>query len=340
MTPVEHRDQRLLLALDLGGTLMRAALVRSDGALVGRRARPTPRADASTVVAACVDLLRQTLAEVGASGTMEAVVLGVSAPGPLDPRHGRLIDPPNLDHSLWDFPLADALSDALGLPVSVERDTQLAALAEGAFGAGRGLSDYVYLTISTGIGGAVVTDGRLLRGADGLFGELGHLTVDVNGPPCGCGAHGHLEAVASGTAIARAARAAGLGEIDARDVARAEQAGDRQAAAIMQRARDAFASALVSIVDVFNPQRVIVGGGLAAGEGDRLLGPARERIRAHAFRRQAARVEVVPAELGDDVGLVGAMLLVRDTGQTALADLGAVTDDSVDHYEVVTARAD
>jgi glucokinase len=134
--------------------------------------------------------------------------------------------------------------------------------------------------------------------------------VDVNGPPCGCGARGHLEAIASGTAIARAAAEAGLAGASAADVAALEERGDQSAATIMGRARDAFASAIVSIVDIFNPQRVIVGGGIAIGQGDRLLDPARDAVRQHAFRVQAARAEIVPAQLGDDVGLVGVLPLV------------------------------
>ena len=134
--------------------------------------------------------------------------VGISAPGPLDPRQGVLIDPPNLDPSLRGFALAQAISEGIGLPVHVERDTQVAVLAEGEFGAARGFADHVYLTVSTGIGGGVVIGGRLLRGPDGLAGELGHLLIDINGPECGCGArrpsrgdclgHGHCPCGARG----------------------------------------------------------------------------------------------------------------------------------------------
>jgi glucokinase len=149
-----------------------------------------------------------------------------------------------------------------------------------------------------------------MLGADGLAGELGHLLVDLDGPPCGCGARGHLEAFASGTGIARAAREAGLGDIDARQVAQLEEQGNGDAAGVMDAARRAFAEAVVTMVDVFNPQRIVVGGSIARGQADRLLGPAREAVRDHAYRRQAERVEIVLAALGDDVGLVGALPLV------------------------------
>jgi glucokinase len=301
-----------VLALDLGGTRIRTALVRDDGTLTGRRSRATPAGTATQVSAACVAELRATLDEAAGGSGLEAspVGVGISAPGPLDSSAGRLIDPPNLEHSMWGYPLAEVVSAALDLPAALERDTFVAALAEGAFGAARGVADYVYLTVSTGVGGAIVANGEMLRGADGMAGELGHLTIDINGPACGCGERGHLEAIASGIAIARAASAAGMGDVDAAAVASAEEAGDPRAAVIMDRVRRAFAAAAVSIVDIFNPVLIVVGGGIALAQGDRLLQPARDAIAAHAFRTAAARVAVVPAGLGDDVGLVGALVLV------------------------------
>ncbi|HWH24887.1 MAG TPA: ROK family protein, partial [Candidatus Limnocylindria bacterium] len=182
------------LALDFGGTSMRAALVLPDGSLHGRRRADTPRSDAAAFAEACRELLSRTL-----DGAAESpVALAISAPGPLDPRAGVLVDPPNLPQGLWNYPIAETLGAAVSLPAHLERDTLVAALGEGAFGAARGVADYVYLTVSTGLGGAVVSDGRLLRGADGAAGELGHLLIDIDGPACGCGARGHLEAYASG----------------------------------------------------------------------------------------------------------------------------------------------
>ncbi len=305
-------DDQPVLAVDLGGTNLRTALALPGGTLLGRRSNPTPR-EATQIVAATLASLSVSLDAAREADPLLAAptAVGISAPGPLDPRHGVLIDPPNLDPSLRGFALARAISEGVGLPVHLERDTQVAVLAEGEFGAARGFADHVYLTVSTGIGGGVVIGGRLLRGPDGLAGELGHLLVDINGPLCGCGAPGHLEAIASGTGIARAARAAGLGEISAANVAALEDAGDATAAAIMAAARAAFAQACVTIVDVFNPSRLVVGGGIAIGQGERLLAPAREAVERLSFRRQAARVRIAAAQLGDDVGLIGALSLVR-----------------------------
>lgn len=311
-----------VLALDLGGTQLRTAVTWSDGRLFGRLARPTGRADAESLVARCAAQLRETLAAATASAPAQVVpmALAISAPGPLDPFAGVFIDPPNLAPSLRGFPFAARLGELLGLPAVMERDTQVAALAEGGFGAARGLSDYVYLTVSTGIGGGVVSGGRLLRGADGLANELGHLTIDIDGPECGCGARGHLEGIASGAGMARA-----MGVAEGSQVAEQAEAGNPQAMRIIVRATQAFAAACVSIVDIYNPQRIVVGGGVAIGQGDRLLGPAREAITRYAFKRQGERVDLVAAALGDDVGLVGALPLVR---LALLGDDGANTSDA------------
>ena len=329
-----------VLALDLGGTHLRTAVVLPDGTLLARRKVATPTADAEHVLQACLAQLGASRREAEEAGARPAAIT-ISAPGPLDPARGVLIDPPNLHRSLWGFPLGPRLEEVLKLPALLERDTQVAALGEGLFGEGVGLSDFVYLTVSTGVGGAVVSEGRLLRGPDGVAGELGHLTVEMNGPPCGCGARGHLETLSSGTGIAAAARRAfeagdvkpasplgaliaerGVAALGGRDVASAEELGDELAAAIMERARRALAVALVSIVDVFNPQRVIVGGGVAAGQGERLLAPARERVRSESFRTQARRVEIVSAGLGDDVSLLGGLGLAQlpplQQGETGL----------------------
>ncbi len=283
------------------------------------------------MVEACVAALAAVRRDPAVAGRI-LTGLGVSAPGPLDAASGTLLEPPNLGPAFHGLALGDALARATGLPVAMERDTNVAALAEQAFGSARDERDFLYLTVSTGIGGAIVADGRLFRGPDGLAGELGHILVDLDGPPCGCGARGHLEAVASGSGIARLARARieagdapglaafaararqgaaiGGGEIDARLVAVAEDAGDPTAADIMTRARRAFAAALVGLVDVFTPHLVVVGGSLAAAQGERWLAPARDAVATLAFRAVARRTRVVAAALGDDVGLAGAVPLL------------------------------
>ena len=331
MNPVASRAgvEWAVLALDLGGTQVRAAVVGGDGIVATQLRTRTPVEDGGeAIVQACLHALgvcRDAYALAG--GLKRLVGIGIAAPGPVDPIRGRVIDPPNLGPTFHDTPLAERAQASLGLPAFLDRDTQVAALGEGAFGAARGCADYLYLTVSTGIGGAIVTDGKLLRGPDGTAGELGHLLVDRHGPPCGCGAVGHLEAIASGSAIARAARRridAGESQplarlafehgpaFGAREVAEAETAGDPVAAAIMADAREAFARACVGLVDVFNPALIVVGGSLAAGQGDRWLDPARATVVREAFRVPGRRARIVPAALGADVGLVGAAVLVAE----------------------------
>lgn len=329
----------MILALDLGGSQIRTAALEHGGPIRARRRAPTPvEAGPQAVVSACTDLLSATYEELkaGESGRV-ATAVGVSAPGPLDSRSGVLIDPPNLGRTFRDIALGAAIEESIGLPAVIERDTNVAAMAEGEHGAAVGRRDYLYITVSTGIGGAIVSDGRLLMGADGTAGELGHLPVDMDGPRCGCGGRGHLEAIASGTAIARAGREAGeRGEspllatlladagamFEARHVVEAEGAGDAVATAIMERARGAFAAVCVGLVDVFNPELIVVGGSLAQAQVDRWLEPARQAIAHSGFRTPARRAKLVPAALGDDVGLVGAACLVegrRESGRWPLS---------------------
>ena len=319
-----------VLALDLGGTQIRAAAVLSDGSLVHRVNAPTPSAAGpAAVVDACIRSLEQVRDGFESERSHRAprpIGIGISAPGPVDPFRGVVVDPPNLGSDFRDVPLAERIGAALGLPAWLDRDTQVAAMGEGRFGAARDCRDYLYVTVSTGIGGAIVSDGHLLRGPDGGAGELGHLVIDRTGPRCGCGATGHLEAIASGVAIARAARgAAERGEsavladlvrregarFGAREVALAEQAGDPVAGSVLDDARDAFAAACITLVDVFNPALIVVGGSLAQGQGERWLAPARSAVERYGFRLAKQRVRIVPSQLGDDVGLVGGLVLVE-----------------------------
>ncbi len=225
-----------------------------------------------------------------------------------------------------DVPIAAKLEAAIGLPAFLDRDTNVAALGEMAFGAARDCPNFLFITVSTGIGATIVMDGRIVHGPDGTAGELGHTPISLEGPLCGCGASGCLEAHASGTALARFAieaaasgrspflvgRAVGRpgGHLDARDVAAGEEAGDASCHELMEHARHAFALACVGFVNALNPDRIVVGGSVAEAQGDRLLGPARELVARTAFHTPRTRVRIVPAELGGDVGLAGAHPLV------------------------------
>jgi glucokinase len=346
---VSPRSRGPVLALDLGATNARAAVVTPDGRVVGRQAAAMPMTDGlDAVIERCLALLQEARDAQVLTGGSEPIALGIAAPGPLDARTGVLLEPPNLRGRWWGFPLGPTLGDALGLPWAIGKDTNVAILAERDFGAGHGSGDLVYLTISTGIGGAAISGGRPVVGPDGTAGELGHMTVDLDGPVCGCGGVGHLEALASGAGIAAAARAALEAGADAPELTRiaarlapeplrathvsdAAAAGDRAARVILERARRAVALAVVSIVNVFGPDAVILGGGITLAWGEQLLAPAREAVASQAFRLPGQRVRIVPAALGDDVGLIGTVPLV------ASALPGLVGTD--DHQAAAARRA-
>jgi glucokinase len=324
-----------VLALDLGATNARAAIVAPDGMVGVRQAGATPKSEGRAgIVAYCLGLLREVREQHAAAGGAAPVALGLTAPGPVDPRRGAFIDPPNMGPEFFGFPMAPELGDALGLPWAMGKDTNVAILGERDFGAGEGSGDLVYLTISTGVGGAALSGGRPVVGPDLVAGELGHMTVDMDGPTCGCGGVGHLEALASGTGIAANARAAleqgaeapelrrivaeiAPAPLTAAHVSRAADLGDPAAGVIIERARRAVAVAVVSIVNVFGPDVVILGGGITLAWGERLIAPARAAVAESAFRIQAERARVVQAALGDDVGLIGTVPLV----ESALPDL-------------------
>jgi glucokinase len=276
-------------------------------------------------VHACVEALEGARAGVPAEIREALAGVGISSPGPVDPFRGIVVQTPNMGPDFHDVPIAGAIQKALGLPAFLERDTNVAALGEMAFGAARDCRDFIYLTVSTGVGGAIVTNGRIFHGPDGTAGELGHTPVAME-EVCGCGGVGHLEAFAGGNAMARKARQAvaegrspflaaraakkGIDALEARDVAEGEDAGDEACAQIMERGRRAFAVACVGFVDALNPSRIVVGGAIADGQGERLLGPARVEVATTAFRTPRSRVQIVPAELGADVGLAGCHPLV------------------------------
>jgi glucokinase len=303
-------------------------VIGPDGARIVRTERPTPVDEGpAAIVRACRDAVARVRSDAPGDLGAQVAGIGLSSPGPVDFRTGFVMEPPNLGPAFRDIPLASEVGAALGLPAFLDRDTNVAALGEQAFGAARGEDDFIYLTVSTGIGGSIVTGGELLHGPDGLAGELGHVPVSLDGPRCGCGGIGHVEAYAAGVSLAREARAlaatnnspflvnraAALGspdELSAKDVAEGSLAGDPDCARLMDQARRALAAACVGYVNAFNPHRIVIGGSIAEAEGDRLLGPIRRAIASEAFDVVARHVTVVPAALGGDVSLAGAQPLV------------------------------
>ena len=365
--------------LDIGGTWIRAAVVTPAGEILARSRRPLPASEGGrAVVDTCLDALGEARMRIGCH-TLERI--GVSVTGPVDPRTGKLFTPPNTGPVLAGLELGEALSRAACLEVRVDRDTNAAALGEHRCGSARGTSNFVFITVSTGVGGAVMLDGRLIRGADGVAGEIGHICVERGGPRCGCGRRGCVEAIASGPSIARRAQAelraaegaefraaegfaqtravtksvegsaaaasvaARAGEavaapissqtsslssqalsfssqtssplaerlrsgrpLTGKDVDECAAAGDPHAIRALDAAAAAVAGMCVDMANVFNPERIVVGGSVAITHPD-WIARASELVAREALVPANREGIVVPAELGDDVSLVGAAFL-------------------------------
>jgi glucokinase len=308
------------LGVDLGGTKILAAVVDEAGRVAATARAATPQAGPSAVVEAIAATANRALEAAGLSrGAVRAA--GVGAPGPADPATGMVYAPPNL-HGWRDVALGDLVGERLGMPVAIENDANAAALGEHWVGAGRGVDDLLYITVGTGIGGGLILRGRVYYGVSGTAGEVGHMVIVPGGPRCACGRLGCLEAVASGPAIAREARAAlaagrasvlsavAAEALDAREVARAAAAGDPLAREVFARAARYLGLATANLVNLLNPALVVVGGGVARA-GELLLGPVRRIVAAEAFERPAAAVQIVPAALGPRAGALGAAAAAR-----------------------------
>jgi glucokinase len=301
---------RHVIALDVGGTAMKAALVGADGTLLHEARRPTGRdRGPDAVVAGILDFA----AELRDHGVREygepAAAAGVAVPGIVDDVNGIAVYAANLR---WkDVPLRALLSARLGgAPVALGHDVRTGGLAEGRIGAGNGADRFLFLPLGTGIAGAIGIDGRIEAGAHGSAGEIGHIVVRPGGPECGCGRRGCLETLASAAAVSRAwAAAAGDPDADAADCARAVEAGDPRALAVWGEAIAALADGLVTGITLLDPRVLIIGGGLAEA-GDTLFGPLRAAVEARITFETLP--PIVPAALGDTAGCLGAGLLAWD----------------------------
>ena len=312
-------SERLVVGIDLGGTKISTALVDGAGQIVAHDYREThAKAGQGVVIGRMLDAARQVMAQAGVAPARVAAV-GIGAPGPLDIEAGIVLAPPNLPG--WGrVPLRQRIEEGLGIRAFLENDANAAALGEHRFGAGQGTRDMIYVTVSTGIGGGLILGGELYHGASGMAGEVGHATIMPYGPRCGCGNRGCLEALASGTAVARQARervASGVPtriaelaggdpeRITAKLVAQAASQGDVEAQEILAEAMVYLGIGIANLVTLFNPQLIVIGGGLA-NVGEALFEPVRRAIERRALRAPARVVRVVPAALGDKVGVLGA----------------------------------
>ncbi len=304
-------DRRLLVGIDIGGTKIAIAVGDASGALAARWRRPTePSGRPDDDLERLGDDVRSVLRDAGAT-LVDVAAVGVTAPGPLDPERGAVLQPPNLPG--WrDVAIVDRLAESLGRPVFLENDANAAALAEWHFGAARGLRHVVYLTMSTGVGGGIILDGRLYRGVLASAGEIGHVPVEWEGEPCSCGQRGCLEAYVGGAAWTRrlrtivredsraAALAGGRERVTPVEVVEAAHEGDGFARAELARWCDYVARGVTGVVMTLAPEAVVLGT-IAVAAGETLaFAPIREQVAAHVWPHLARDLRILPAALGDE----------------------------------------
>lgn len=313
---------RIFGGIDLGGTKIYSVVATAEGDVLGEDERPTESdAGADSVVARMVDSLRAASDAAGAS-FRDLTRIAVAAPGPIDIDAGVVTAAPNLGWT--DVPLRSLLARGLQAEVLLENDANAAALGEFVYGAGKPYDTMVYVTISTGIGGGFVFDGKIFHGASGAAGEIGHITVEPSGPTCFCGNRGCLEIVASGTAIGRiATEAVKAGrsetmqrladdpeEIDSEDVARAAAEGDPVANEILDEAARYIGIGFGSLINLVNPQAIVVGGGVSK-LGARILDPATAEAKRRSFPQSFGDCTITLAKLGSRVGALGAVAVAN-----------------------------
>jgi glucokinase len=310
-----------VLALDLGGTKLATAVFDGAGRLLGRQVTPTePGNGTDDVLKRLFDLGHRSLDLVGLD---RPAAIGITSGGPLDPETGVLHEPLHLPGWI-DVPIGPLASEEFGAPAVLQNDGTAAAWGEYRFGTGRGVSTMLYLTLSTGVGGGAVLGGRLHRGAGGNGGEFGHITVRSGGRQCSCPRRGCLEAYCSGTSIgARASEILGR-TMTARDVVTAVSAGDRQASALWDETVELLADGLTSLVNLFEPDRVVLGGGVA-GAGPMLLDPVQRIVAEQAL----AAPQIVLAERPDLSALLGAGAVALDF--TTISQRSTTSDNEGRH---------
>ena len=305
------------IGVDVGGTKIAAAVVSPEGKILNEVRYPTQAVPPNRLV--------ETIARAATEAKDGYAVGGVclAVPGLILAAENKVVFSPNL-HEIEDIRLDEEMGQRTGLSVTVENDANAAAWGEFRFGAGKDVDHLVFITLGTGVGGGVITHGVLLRGSQGSGGELGHVTIDPTGPRCGCGNHGCLEALASGTAIERRAREvasdlpnSALGRLAierhvlGEDVTRLAQEGDEAALQVLQETGTWLGIGLAGFVNVFNPEVIAIGGG-ASRAGEFILGPAREEMHLRARSPSRDLVKIKEATLGPESGVLGAAALARD----------------------------
>jgi glucokinase len=297
-------SEKLAIAIDLGGTQIRVALVDADGAVRARVSEATQADTNGDVVAEQIASMAKALLQQ--AGRENILGIGVSSPGPIDTATGVTLGLPTI-RGFDNFPLRSVLAQKIGMDVLVENDGIAAAMGEWQLGAGKGFANVVYVTVSTGIGGGVIVDNHVLRGRRGMAGHVGHMSIVPHGEICGCGNAGCLEAYASGPNFTRRANAAGV-QGNAAAVFAAAKAGHALAQELVRQQALYLAQGFVSLLHLYSPDVLIMGGGMSQ-QFDVLHGPINDDVQRYAMK-PFRDVHLVKAALGGDSGLIGASRLV------------------------------
>lgn len=306
----------IVLAIDLGGTNLRMAAIDAEGTILYQIKRETPKnRNSGEIVRAIIESAEICRAIVQETGEVRAI--SAALPSGIDYENGIIIQAPNLP-CLNGFPMAAVLAKELNIDVVLENDANAAAVGESWLGASKGFQSSVLVTIGTGLGAGIIIDGKILRGVDGLAGEIGHISVEPNGHPCGCGSFGCVEQYTSATAIVRQTHEleskfpdSGLKnrpDLTSADVYKAGKAGDELALEVFRRMGFYLGIGLGGLINTLNPEVIVIGGGAAAG-WDLFIPHTKEQIEIRSFRAAVERVKIVPALLGDDAGILGAAKL-------------------------------
>ncbi|HEY1369858.1 MAG TPA: ROK family protein [Gaiellaceae bacterium] len=298
------------IGVDLGGTKILAGVVDRDGNVLRRYEMATPTASEG-------ELLAGVEAAVEAVHADGVVALGFGIPSTIDQRSGRAVSSVNIP--LHDLDFRDRMRKRFGLPVGIDNDANAAAIGEWRVGAGRGTNDMVMLTIGTGLGGGLILGGKPYRGFMGAGAELGHMVIVHDGRPCQgtCTGRGHLEPYVTGVAATAAAREAFGPAADAHRLVRLAHEGDETAIGILAEIGRHLGSAFGTLVNVFNPELIVIGGGFGMSGGDLLIGPAREVMEREALRPGRDLVRIAHAELGTAAGLIGAAFVAFEAADAA-----------------------
>ena len=346
------RKRTYTVGVDLGGTNMLAALVDDQGNILARKKRATGSEEGA---AASIDrMVDAILSAVGEGGVplhrVEAI--GIGAPGPLDPERGIVISAPNLK---WEpnVPLKDHIEQRVGRPTFLDNDVNVGTLGETVWGAGKGLSNLIGIFVGTGIGGGLILNGELYEGYNHTAGEVGHQILDVDGPVCGCGNKGCLEAFASRTAIERDIRQAiqdgessmisewlevnADAPIKSSVLAKAYRKGDAVVVRVMDKACWYLGVGIGSLVNLLSPEMVILGGGVIEALGKQLLPAIEKTAKAYAFPQAVQNVQIVLAQLGDDAGVLGAAQLAQRKIATSTSAIEAAPTPQKDASEQLTS---